>query len=101
MQGAAKDARMRKKKKGREEIATRSRPESRVYIAYLRGHNGHQEKFEYFSGYRNNSRRNRDELKEQYLMEKGQEQYDRISWYMTMTFLVKEKKRKGRRKKGG
>ena len=38
---------------------------------------------------------------EQYLMEKGQEQYDRISWYMTITFLVKEKKRKGRRKKGG
>lgn len=72
-----------------------------MYVAYLRGHNGHQEEFEYFSGYRNNSRRNRDELKEQYLMEKGQEQYDRISWHMTMTFLVKEKKRKGRRKKGG
>ena len=66
-----------------------------MYVAYLRGHNGHQEEFEYFSGYRNNSRRNRDELKEQYLMEKGQEQY------MTITFLVKEKKRKGRRKKGG
>ena len=90
-----------KKKKGREEIATRSRPESRVYVAYLRGHNGRQEEFEYFSGYRNNSRRNRDELKEQYLMEKGQEQYDCISWHMTITFLVKEKKRKGRRKKGG
>lgn len=32
-------------------------------------------------------------------MEKGQEQYDRISWYMTMTFLVKERKKKGGRRK--
>lgn len=34
-------------------------------------------------------------------MEKGQEQYDRISWYMTITFLVRERKKKGGRKKNG
>lgn len=81
----------------KEAVATKA--ESRVYIAYLRGDNSLQEEFEYFSGYRNNSRRNREELKEQYLMEKGQEQYDRISWYMTMTFLVKKRKKKGGRRK--
>lgn len=61
----------------------------REYLAVLDNGNDYIE-FKYYSEYRSDSKKNMEDLKEQYRTQYGHDAYEKIRWYKAMRYLQKD-----------